>query len=474
MIAINEIDFRSANLIISFFAVSSLYGVNVPNNNSLYPTSGRAWLTVFILLLCYILSFIDRQILNLLVEPIRRDLAISDTQMSLLMGLSFAIFYVICGIPMGRIADNKSRKGLIGAGVFVWSLMTAACGLANQYWHFVIFRIGVGAGEAALSPAAYSLLADSFPPEKRATAISVYSMGIYLGAGIAFLLGGIVVTFASNQGDMILPILGTVRPWQMIFLIIGGAGIAFCFVLFALKEPVRKGIGAGISVPIKDVGAYLLSIRKTVICHNVGFAFLSFASYGASAWIPTFFIRNHGLTAGEVGIYYGTIVAVAGSLGIVFGGRLADYWSRKGHKDANMRVGLLAAILTLPCNVVFLLGDLNMVWALMIFNVFTIAMPFGVAPAAIQEVMPNAMRGQASAIYLFVVTLIGLGIGPTAVALVTDYVFGDDMAIRYSLFIVASVATSAAIVLLWMGLKPYRESRLTLEQWGARQPAESS
>jgi len=130
-------------------------------------------------------------------------------------------------------------------------------------------------------------------------------------------------------------------------------------------------------------------------------------------------------------------------------------------------------VLTLPCNVVFLLGDLNMVWALMVFNVFTIAMPFGVAPAAIQEVMPNAMRGQASAIYLFVVTLIGLGIGPTAVALVTDYGFGDDMAIRYSLFIVASVATSAAIVLLWMGLKPYRESRLTLEQWGARQPTES-
>src|SRR5690606_38045201 len=147
---------------------------DVPHNNSLYPTSGRAWFTVSILLVAYVLSFIDRQILNLLVEPIRRDLAISDTQMSLLMGLSFAIFYTIAGIPLGRVADSKGRRGLIGAGVLVWSLMTAACGLAQQYWHFILCRIGVGAGEAALSPAAYSLMADSLPPEKRATAISVY------------------------------------------------------------------------------------------------------------------------------------------------------------------------------------------------------------------------------------------------------------------------------------------------------------
>lgn len=441
----------------------------MPNNNSLYPSSGRAWFTVFILLLAYVLSFIDRQILNLLVEPIRHDLDITDTQMSLLMGLSFAIFYTIAGIPLGRVADSKSRRGLIGAGVFVWSLMTAACGLAQQYWHFILFRIGVGAGEAALSPAAYSLMADSFPPEKRATAISVYSMGIYLGAGMAFLLGGMVITFANAQGDVMLPIIGLVRPWQLIFLMLGGAGVAFCLIVFAIKEPSRKGIGAGVAVPLKDVGAYLLSIRKAVICHNVGFACLSFASYGASAWVPTFFIRNHGLTPGEVGVYYGSIVMVAGSLGIVFGGRLADYLSRKGYTDSNMRVGLLSAIITIPFNAVYLIGDLNLVWFLMFFNVFTVAMPFGVAPAAIQEVMPNAMRGQASAIYLFTITLIGLGIGPTAVAMFTDFVFNDDAAVRYSIFIVATVVTLGSVTLLWMGLKPYREARETLARWGEKQ-----
>tara|TARA_R110000751_G_scaffold57286_2_gene121639 strand:- start:301 stop:1578 length:1278 start_codon:yes stop_codon:yes gene_type:complete len=421
------------------------------------------------LLVAYVLSFIDRQILNLLVGPIRADLGINDTQMSLLMGLSFAIFYTIAGIPLGRIADSKSRRGLIAWGVAFWSLMTAACGLAQQYWQFILCRIGVGAGEAALSPAAYSLIADSFPADRRATAISVYAMGIYLGAGMAFLLGGIVVTWANAQGPMTLPIVGAVRPWQLIFLVLGAVGLMFCLVLLAIKEPTRKGIGAGVAVPLKQVGAYLLTIRKAVMCHNLGFACLSFASYGASAWIPTFFIRTHGLTPGEVGIYYGSLVMVAGSTGIVFGGRLADYLARRGYRDSNMRVGLLAAVLTLACNVVYLVDNMPLLWAIMFFNVFTVAMPFGVAPAAIQEIMPNSMRGQASAIYLFTITLIGLGIGPTAVAVVTDYVFMDDMAIRYSIFIVASVITLGSIVLLWMGLKPYRDARDTLENWSTKQ-----
>ena len=439
------------------------------NDQIRYPTTVRAWCTVGILLVAYVLSFVDRQILNLLVGPIRADLGINDTQMSLLMGLSFAIFYTIAGIPLGRIADSKSRRGLIAWGVAFWSLMTAACGLAQQYWHFILCRIGVGAGEAALSPAAYSLIADSFPADRRATAISVYAMGIYLGAGMAFLLGGIVVTWANAQGPMTLPVLGIVRPWQLIFLVLGAAGLMFCLVLLAMKEPTRKGVGAGVAVPLKEVGAYLLTIRKAVLCHNFGFACLSFASYGASAWIPTFFIRTHGLTAGEVGIYYGSLVMVAGSTGIVFGGRLADYLARRGYRDANMRVGLLAAALTLLCNVVFLVDNMPLLWAIMFFNVFTVAMPFGVAPAAIQEIMPNAMRGQASAIYLFTITLIGLGIGPTAVAMFTDYVFADDMAIRYSIFIVASVITVGSIILLWMGLKPYREARDTLESWSQNQ-----
>jgi MFS family permease len=436
------------------------------NNNNGYPSSLSAWITVTILMVAYVLSFIDRQILNLLVGPIRRDLMISDTQMSLLMGLSFALFYTICGIPLGRLADTKSRRGLIAIGVLFWSAATAACGMAKLYWQFLICRIGVGVGEAALSPAAYSLIADSFPPNRRATAMAVYGMGVYLGSGIAFLLGGLVIQFASAQGDVHLPVLGEVRPWQLIFLILGAAGVLFTLLMLAVREPARRGVGAGVAVPLADVGRYIRSNRRTVLCHNLGFAGLAFAGYGSAAWIPTFYIRTYGWDAGQVGIIYGSIVAVFGCLGIVFGGRLADWLAKHGRSDANMRVGLYAAIGALPFVVAFpLMGDAVWSCVLMAPTVFFLSMPFGVAPAAIQEIMPNSMRGQASALYLFVITLIGLGLGPTAVALVTDYGFGDDNALRYSLLIVTTIAVSASVLLLWRGLHPYRESLQRLQQW---------
>ncbi|WKC35419.1 MFS transporter [Ectopseudomonas chengduensis] len=438
------------------------------NNNNGYPSSARAWATVAILMVAYVLSFVDRQILNLLVEPIRRDLAINDTQMSLLMGLSFALFYTVCGIPLGRVADTRSRRGLIAVGILFWSAATAACGMAKMYWQFLLCRIGVGVGEAALSPAAYSLIADSFPAERRATAISVYSMGVYLGSGLAFLVGGLVIQFASAQGDVTLPVLGEVRPWQLIFLILGVAGVFFTLLMLAIKEPVRRGAGAGVAVPLSEVGRYIRANRRTVLLHNFGFAGLAFAGYGSAAWIPTFYIRTYGWDAGQVGIVYGCIVAVFGCLGIVFGGRLADLMAKRGRSDANMRVGLYAALGALPMVVLFpLMG--TAFWASMLLApaVFCLSMPFGVAPAAIQEIMPNSMRGQASAIYLFVITLIGLGVGPTAVALVTDFVFADDNALRYSLLIVTTLAVLMSIILLAKSLKPYRESVTRLEQWAA-------
>ena len=436
------------------------------NNNNGYPSSLSAWVTVSILMVAYVLSFIDRQILNLLVGPIRRDLVISDTQMSLLMGLSFALFYTVCGIPLGRLADTRSRRGLVTLGVLFWSAATAACGMAKLYWQFLICRIGVGVGEAALSPAAYSLIADSFPPNRRATAMAVYGMGVYLGSGIAFLLGGLVIHFASAQGDVVLPLLGEVRPWQLIFLALGAAGVVFTLLMLAVREPVRRGVGAGVVVPLAEVGRYIRSNRRTVLCHNLGFAGLSFAGYGSGAWVPTFYMRTYGWDAGHVGIVYGSIVAVFGCLGIVFGGRLADWMAKRGHSDANMRVGLFAALGALPLVIIFpLLNDAFWVSVLMAPTVFCLSMPFGVAPAAIQEIMPNSMRGQASAIYLFVITLLGLGLGPTAVALVTDYVFADDNALRYSLMIVTGLAVLCSIALLARGLKPYRESLQRLQQW---------
>ncbi|MBD9680828.1 MFS transporter [Pseudomonas sp. PDM18] len=435
-------------------------------NNSPYPSRLRAWVTVAILLTAFVLSFIDRQIINLLVDPIRRDLAISDTQLSLLMGMAFALFYTACGIPLGRVADTRSRRGLIAVGILFWSAATALCGVAKLYWHFLIGRIGVAVGEAALTPAAYSMIADSFPPERRSTAISVYSMGIYLGSGVAFLLGGIVIKFASAQGNVELLVVGELRPWQMIFLILGAIGVAFSLLLLAIREPVRQGLGAGQVIPVADVARYLAQNRRTILCHNLGFAGLAFAGYGGSAWIPSFFMRTYGWDASQVGITYGSLVAVFGCLGVLCGGRLADIMTRHGYTDANMRVGFYAAIGALPTVIIYPLMDNGWFAAMILIpSIFCLSMPFGVAVAALQEIVPNSMRGQTTAIYSLVISLLGLGMAPTAVALVSDYGFGNGGSLRYSLMIVTSIVLVFSSVMLGKGLRHFRESVTRLQTW---------
>ncbi|MFC4249870.1 spinster family MFS transporter [Sinimarinibacterium flocculans] len=416
------------------------------------------WFVVAILMVAYVFSFVDRQILNLLVGPIRADLGISDTQMSLLMGFSFAIFYTILGIPLARIADAKSRRGLIVAGIVVWSAMTALCGLAKHYWQLLLFRIGVGVGEAALSPAAYSMIADYFPPERRSTAMSVYSMGIFLGSGIAFLVGGLVVQYSVAQGTVLLPLLGEIRPWQMVFLILGASGIVFSFAFLLVREPKRQGVVDGQdSLPFSEVVSYLWANRRAVLSHNVGFAMMAMCSYGTTAWIPTYFIRSHGWTAAEIGVVLGLQVVVFACAGIIIGGRIADRWTRQGRSDAAMRVGVLSGIVTMIGGATYLLAPNGTVAAVaLVVPVFALAMPFGAAPAALQEIVPNRMRGQTTAVYLFMTNMIGLGIGPTAIAVFTDYVFSDDSMLRWSMLIVASISLTGSMAILLSGMKPYR------------------
>ncbi len=428
--------------------------------NSRTPASlAYPWFVVVILMITYVISFVDRQILNLLVGPIRRDLGISDTQMSLLMGFSFALFYTILGIPLARIADSKSRRGLIVVGILVWSVMTAMCGIARHYWQLLMFRIGVGVGEAALSPAAYSMIADYFPPERRSSAMSVYSMGIFLGSGIAFLLGGLVIQYAAAQGAVSLPLIGDVHPWQLVFLLLGATGIVFSLAFFFVREPARQGTVAGQdSLPLSEVVGYLWSNRRAVLNHNIGFALLAMCSYGTTAWIPTYFVRTHGWTAPQIGIVFGLIVMVFASAGIILGGRLADRWIRQGKTDAALRIGVLAAVVSIGGGALYLIAPTGTLAAIaLVPPVFALAMPFGAAPAALQEIVPNRMRGQTTAVYLFMTNMIGLGLGPTAIALCTDYLFADDYALRWSMLIVGSLASLASLLFLTAGMKPYSQ-----------------
>jgi MFS family permease len=435
-----------------------------------YPPARYAWYVVGVLTLAYIFSFIDRQILSLIVGPIRQDLGISDTQMSLLMGVSFAVFYTFFGIPLGRLADTRSRRALIAVGIVLWSLMTAGCGLARTFWQLAVCRMGVGVGEATLSPSAYSLIADYFGPKQRSTAASVYSLAIYVGTGLAFILGGWVTELAAEKQNLVLPWVGPVRSWQLVFFIVGLPGLLVALLFLTVQEPARKGVtrahDGSTTVSLRAVWAYIQDNRATFLCLNVGLGLVALYGYGSTAWIPTLFIRRFGWTAGHTGQVFGLIIAISGTLGMVCGGKLADWARERGYADADLRVAFLCVVCCLPFAVLFPLAPTaNLAAALLAPVVFFESAPFGVAPAAIQHMMPNTMRAQATAFYLFMINLIGIGLGPTVVAMLTEDVFRDPNAVHRSLLVVGALTFAFAAILVGLGLKPYRRSLDYLTQW---------
>jgi MFS family permease len=428
-----------------------------------------AWYVVGVLMLAYVFSFIDRQIFSLLVSPLRRDLHISDTEISLLQGFSFAVFYTFFGIPIGRLTDVYNRRTIIMVGLVLWSGFTTACGLADTFGAMLLLRMGVGVGEAALSPAAYSLITDYFPAKRLATAISVYSMGIYIGSGLSFLLGGIAVRYAAKQETWTLPLVGATRPWQLIFFLVGLPGLLLVPLLLTIREPeARREMSRLAAVPMRQVFAYIDRNRRAVLFHNIGFGLLALSTYSSAAWLPEFYRRHFHWDIGTTGIVYGSIVAVFGCLGITGAGQVADYLRSRGRVNANLLVGAAIGIIAVPLNILLYLAP-TATWATiwLIPGAAMAAAPFGIAPAAIQQMMPPTMRGQASAVYLFVVNIIGLGLGPTAVAACTQYVFGRDTAVPYSLAIVTSVACATGAMLLYAGLQPYLASLERLRVWEA-------
>ena len=409
-----------------------------------------------VLTVAYTLSFVDRQILTLLVGPIKQDLGLSDTRMSLLQGLAFAIFYTVMGLPLGRIADRSSRRRLIVVGIVVWSGMTALSGFAQNFTQLFLARIGVGIGEAALSPAAYSLIRDYFPTSQLARAASGYNVGVHLGGALALAIGGLVVGRLGELGTVTIPLLGEVRSWQAVFFLVGVPGLLVAWLVSTIKEPERKH-AAGAQASVADFVRFLRSQRRLLVAHLAGFSVLSLVAYGSGAWAPTFLIRTYGWGAAETGAAYGLISLTAGPTGVLAGGAYADWLYRRGHNDATMRAGMHAAVLLLPFAIATPLmptaaGALGLGWVVTLLFAF----PFGAAAAAIQLIAPAPLRAQLTALYLFMGTLIGLGLGPTVVALLTDRVFQDPASIRYALLAVGATLIPIAAGLLAWGLAPLR------------------
>jgi MFS family permease len=421
-----------------------------------------AWYAVFVLTLANISSFIDRQILSLLVKPIKHDLHLSDTEMSLLMGLSFAVFYTIFGMFIGRLADKNSRRNIIIAGVSVWSVMTTLCAGVGTYFQFFMARMGVGVGEATLSPSAYSMIADLFPKKRLATALSVFSLGVFLGSGLAMLIGSGIVAKLPKEGMVNVPILGDIFPWQMIFLYVGLPGVLIALLLLTIKEPARTNTlqkdGETVKLSLKESLSIIFKHRKAYLLVCFATAFGALVNYGSNAWIPTFIIRTYGWEAPRAGAFYGLVLVTSSISGVLFGGWFADYLVKKGIADGRLRVGLFGSFLCLISCWIPLLPKAEWTLLAVFIPSFALAAPFGAATAAIQEIMPNQVRALASSIFLFILNLIGIGLGPTSVALFTDFIFKDENAIRYSMVLLYFIGGLFATIFAYLALKPYRKA----------------
>jgi MFS family permease len=421
-----------------------------------------AWYAVFVLTLANISSFIDRQILSLLVKPIKHDLQLSDTQMSLLMGLSFALFYTIFGMFIGRMADRYSRRNIIIAGISVWSLMTTMCAGVGTYFQFFMARMGVGVGEATLSPSAYSMIADLFPKKRLATALSVFSLGVFLGSGLAMLIGSGIVAKLPKEGMMNVPIFGDIFPWQMIFLYVGLPGLLIALLLLTIKEPTRSNTlqvdGETVKLSLKESLAIIFKHRTAYLMICFATAFAALVNYGSNAWIPTFIARTYGWDVPRAGAFYGLILVTSSISGVLFGGWYADYLVKKGVPDGRLRVGLFGTVLCLCSFWIPLLPKAEWTLLAVFIPSFALAAPFGATTAAIQEIMPNQVRALASSIFLFILNLIGIGLGPTSVALFTDYIFKDENAIRYSMVLLYLIGGGGAVLFTLIGLKHYRKA----------------
>jgi len=416
-----------------------------------------AWWSLPILVLLSGLSLLDRQILTLMVPSIKRDLGISDFQIGVLQGLVFAIFYSVAAVPIGWLVDRFPRRPIIWLGVTVWGLCGVACGLANSFLGLFVARLGVGAGEAALSPAAFSMLADLFKPSRLALAISILTIGSNLGNGLAVGLGGAIVGFSEKGGSLALPVIGHLRSWQFVFLVTGLPSVVLAPLVFLIREPVRRGRTPGVRGPaISETLRFMGANRRFFLSHFIGFGLMAVVGWGFTSWLPVYMNRAFGWSIGRISLPLALIIGIGPTLGTVASGWLADHLFGRGQSDAHLRVGAGIALGVAILGVIAFRVHDPIVFLILVTPIASSIALIATASAALQIVSPSEMRGQISAIFLLVVTGFGLGVGPMLVGAVSDFVFGNEARLGDSLALVFGVLAPIAAVVLWLGRKSMR------------------
>ncbi|GAB3104039.1 MFS transporter [Aestuariicella hydrocarbonica] len=425
-----------------------------------------------LLLAAYILSFVDRLVLSMLVGPIRQEFDITDFQFSLLHGFAFAILYSFMGIPLGRIVDSHSRRLVVSIGVFSWSVMTCLCGLVQNIQQLFIARVGVGVGEASLSPGAYSLLGDYFKAEKLPKALSIFAMGVTLGGGLAYIIGGAVYQFfASGNGSSVF-MLGSLKPWQSTFIVVGLPGFIIGLLLLFIKEPARQNMmkrsdsSTTKSLSFSEISSFLLQRKRAYLGLMLGASAISIVGYGILSWYPEFLQRTYDMPKEEAGKKFGLIFLIAGASGTYAGTFFSDFLRKIGYVDANMRVTMLVSIAAfIPAVLGPLSANPNIALICVSIAIFFHYAYLGPALAALQIITPNQMRGQVGALLVFMTNIMGLAFGGSLVAFFTDYVFGSDQSLNKSIAIICGVFYPLAAVIIYSGLKAYRESLKEVGHW---------
>jgi MFS family permease len=428
-----------------------------------YPRQGYAWTVVAILIATAVLSYTDRQVLSLLVDPIRADLGISDTQISLLLGTAFAVVYGIAGLPLGYLADRTSRRNLIFGGVLVWSIGTLACGLSQTFGQLFAGRLVVGLGEAVLSPAAISLISDYFPPARRGMAVGCFLSGIAMGIGASILIGGGVLHLVQ-LGALANTPLATQAPWRLVLLVIGAPGLLWALAILAIREPVRRAT----EVPPAAAGAHAGGWRAAgwarVIPIYIVVAIASLVDNAVGAWAPTLLTREFHMDRAQVGVELGILLTAAFGGGVLAGGWLADRAGLRGGWSRKLRVCLLAGALILPVAAAVNAPYVNVV----LFSIPAYFALSGIVTAcgfsAILDVVPNRSRGLAMSISFFLNVAVGGAVGPTAVALASDYIFGADAGLGPALAVTVAVAYGLAAVTLFVALSLFRARDVSCSQ----------
>ena len=420
-----------------------------------YPRRSYAWTVVAILIATAVLSYTDRQVLSLLVDPIRADMGISDTQISLLLGTAFAVIYGIAGIPLGFLADRISRRNLIFAGVSVWSLGTIACGFSHNFGEIFASRIVVGLGEAALSPAAISLISDYFPPSRRGTAVGFFLSGIAMGSGVAILIGGGVL-HTIELGALAATPLASFAPWRMVLLVIGGPGLLWALAILLIREPLRQTAEGESAACVADRQTWRATPWARVVPIYVVLAAASFVDNAVGAWAPTLLIRDFGKDPAQIGVELGVLLTVGFGGGVLIGGALADRAGARGGWPRKLRVCLISGLLILPASLLMNSPTFALVLAGVPLYFALSGIVTAVGFSAILDVVPNRSRGLAMSMSFFLNVALGAGLGPTAVAVAGAHVFSAKAGLGPPLALTVAAGYLVALAAVAVALSSFR------------------